>query len=75
MTVAEQRRMESTIRTLLENHPDPALHRWLRETIRTFELRLAGIVDPAEREQARHAALLLIKTTLTEWSRNPPVRQ
>ncbi|MGG7517217.1 hypothetical protein ACQ3G6_04935 [Allorhizobium undicola] len=74
MTMTEQRRMESTIRALLENHPDPALHGWLRETIRSFENRLSGIIDPRERQQARDAALVLIKTTLQEWSRNPPVQ-
>ncbi|WP_245297239.1 hypothetical protein [Rhizobium oryziradicis] len=67
----ENRRMESTIRALLDKHTDPHLHRWVRETVRSFESRLAGIVDPAERDQARYAALMLIKTTLQEWSRNP----
>ncbi|TWD48274.1 hypothetical protein [Allorhizobium terrae] len=67
----ENRRMESTIRALLDKHTDPNLHRWVRETVRSFETRLTGIIDPIERDQARHAALVLIKTTLQEWSRNP----
>lgn len=70
----ENRRMESAIRALLDRHSDPALHRWVRETVRAFETRLMGIVEPQERDQARHAALLLIKTTLQEWSRNPVVQ-
>ncbi|WP_234893448.1 hypothetical protein [Agrobacterium vitis] len=67
----ENRRIESAIRSLLDRHSDPALHRWVRETVGAFEARLAGIVDPHERDQARHAALVLIRTTLQEWSRNP----
>ncbi|WP_321383979.1 hypothetical protein [Rhizobium sp.] len=67
----ERRRMESTIRALLDKNTDPNLHRWVRETVRAFETRLMGIIDPHERDQARHAALVLIKTTLQEWSRHP----
>lgn len=67
----ETRQMESTIRALLDKNTDPNLHRWVRDTVRAFEARLGGIVDPKERDQARHAVLVLIKATLQEWSRNP----
>lgn len=70
----ERLRMERAIRTLLENYPDPALHSWVDETVRAFRQRLSGIEDPAERNQAGMAALILIKTTLQQWSANPPVR-
>ena len=70
----ERRRMESAIRSLLDNYPDPALHRWVDETVRAFERRLSAIVDPRERDHAPQAALILIKTTLQKWSEKPPVR-
>jgi len=66
--------MESAIRALLDRQSDPALHRWVRETVGSFETRLSGIVDPQERDSARHAALVLIKATLQEWSRNPVIQ-
>jgi hypothetical protein len=70
----ERRRMENALRSLLDNYPDPALHRWVDETVRAFEKRLSAIVDPRERDHAQQAALILIKTTLQKWSENPPVR-
>ncbi|QLF69580.1 hypothetical protein FE840_008505 [Peteryoungia desertarenae] len=70
----ERRRMENAIRSLLDNYPDPALHRWVSETVRAFDKRLSAIVDPRERDHAQQAALVLIKTTLQKWSENPPVR-
>ncbi|MCM2291846.1 hypothetical protein NAC44_05835 [Allorhizobium sp. BGMRC 0089] len=71
MTSVETRTMESAIRAMLDHHSDPALHQWVRGTMRAFETRLAGIEDPQEREEARRAAMVLIKTTLQEWSRGP----
>lgn len=70
----ERRRMESAIRSLLDNYPDPALHRWVDDTVRAFEKRLSAIVDPRERDHAQQAALILIKTTLQKWSEKPPLR-
>lgn len=70
----ERRRMESALRSLLDSYPDPALHRWVNETVTAFEKRLSSIVDPRERDHAQQAALILIKTTLQKWSENPPVR-
>ncbi|MDH4440265.1 MAG: hypothetical protein QE284_07745 [Rhizobium sp.] len=70
----ERRRMESALRSLLDNYPDPALHLWVDQTVRAFEKRLSAIVDPRERDHAQQAALILIKTTLQKWSENPPVR-
>ena len=66
--------MESALRSLLDSYPDPALHRWGDETVRAFETRLSNIMDPRERDHAQQAALVLIKTTLQQWSQNPPVR-
>jgi len=70
----ERRRMESALRSLLDSYPDPALHRWVDQTVQAFERRLSNIVDPRERDHAHQAALILIKTTLQNWSENPPVR-
>lgn len=70
----ERRRMETAIRSLLDNHPDPALHRWVVDTVNAFETRLKAIVDPRERDEAQRAALVLIKTTLQQWSEKPPLR-
>ncbi|WP_147179072.1 MULTISPECIES: hypothetical protein [Alphaproteobacteria] len=70
----ERRRMESALRSLLDSYPDPALHSWVNETVRAFDKRLSNIVDPRERDHAHRAALMLIKTTLQQWSQNPPVR-
>lgn len=70
----ERRRMETALQSLLDNHPDPALHVWVSETIRAFETRLKAIVDPRERDEAQRAALVLIKATLQQWSENPPLR-
>lgn len=70
----QRRRMETAIRTLLDNHPDPALHRWVSETVHAFESRLKAIVDPHERDEAQRAALVLIKMTLQKWSENPPLK-
>ncbi|MHA7970236.1 hypothetical protein [Rhizobium terricola] len=70
----ERRRMESALRSLLDSHPDPALHRWVDQTVQAFEKRLSNIVDPRERDHAQRAALVLIKTTLQQWAENPPVR-
>jgi len=70
----ERRRMENALRSLLDNYPDPALHRWVDDTVRAFEKRLSAIVDLRERDHAQQAALILIKTTLQKWSENPPVR-
>ena len=70
----ERRRMETAIRSLLDNYPDPALHRWIDQTVRAFEERLHAIVDPNERDQAQRAALILIKTTLQKWAEKPPLR-
>lgn len=70
----ERRRMESALRSLLDSYPDPALHSWVDETVRAFERRLSNIVDPRERDHAQQAALVLIKTTLQQWSQHPPVR-
>ncbi|NKN35396.1 hypothetical protein HFC70_03410 [Agrobacterium sp. a22-2] len=69
----ERRRMESALRTLLDSYPDPALHRWVSQTVDAFAARLSGIADPRERDHAFQAALILIKTTLQQWSKNPPV--
>ena len=66
--------MESALRSLLDSYSDPALHRWVDETVRAFEKRLSNIIDPRERDHAQQAALVLIKTTLQQWSQNPPVR-
>lgn len=66
--------MESALRSLLDSYPDPALHRWVNETVTAFEKRLSAIVDPRERDDAHRAALILIKTTLQKWSENPPLR-
>lgn len=71
---AQRRRMETAIRSLLDNYPDPALHCWVVETVQAFESRLKAIVDPRERDEAQRAALVLIKTTLQKWSENPPLR-
>ncbi|MGF0536856.1 hypothetical protein ACQQ2Q_02600 [Agrobacterium sp. ES01] len=71
---AERRRMESAIRSLLDNYPDPALHNWVVKTVGAFEERLSAIVDPRERDQVQQAALILIKSTLQQWSEKPPVR-
>lgn len=71
---SETWRMEKAIRSLIDKYPDPALHRWVDETIKAFEWRLSAIVDPRERDQAYQAALMLIKTTLQKWSETPPVR-
>ncbi len=70
----ERARMETAIRLLLDSNPDEALHRWVGETLHAFKLRLSGIDDPVERDQAGMAALMLIKTTLQQWSTHPPVR-
>ena len=73
MTVQRQR-MEEAIRALLASHPDPALHSWVRETAAAFDVRLRAIQDPAERDEARQAALVFINITLKSWSQNPPLQ-
>ncbi len=70
----ERRRMEQALRRLLDRYPDPMLHRWVMETVGALQARLKAIVDPGERDQAQRAALILIKTTLQNWSEKPPVR-
>ncbi|MBP1850171.1 hypothetical protein [Rhizobium halophytocola] len=70
----QRKRMENAIRSLLDSHPDPALHRWVVDTVAAFDLRLKGIADPRERDQARQAALVFIKATLQNWSENPPLK-
>lgn len=67
----ESQGMDHALRSLLERNGDPALHRWVHETVRAFEGRLVGIIDPRERDQARQAALILIRTTLAQWSEKP----
>lgn len=71
---AETRRLEMALQALLEHYPDPTLRTWVLSTARAFQSRLRHIVDPAERDQAQRAALVLIRETLREWSRKPPVR-
>ncbi len=70
----ERRRMEHAIRSLLDKYPDPQLHQWVMDTVRAFETRLKPIVDPRERDEAQRAALVLIKSTLQQWSERPPLR-
>ncbi|MBD3752531.1 MAG: hypothetical protein IE935_08915 [Micrococcales bacterium] len=53
---------------------DSDVEKRFHETVRAFERRLSNIVDPRERDHAQQAALVLIKTTLQQWSQNPPVR-
>ncbi len=70
----ETARMEGALQALLQNYPDPALHRWVMDTVRAFRDRLQHIVDPLEKEQAQQAALILIKETLQQCRSTPPVR-
>lgn len=70
----EVRKMEGALQALLQNYPDPALHQWVMQTVDAFRKRLEHISDPHERAQAQQAALILIKETLQQSSKNPPVR-
>lgn len=71
---AEQRKLEKTLKGLLERYDDPMLQDWVLKTIRAFENRLRHIVDPREREEAQRAALTLISETLRHWADKPPMR-